>query len=163
VSGGFDHPLGRMAATAKGLAPSPACGVETSEARSWRVGVGVLPRFTLVVWKEFPPPASHHSMRHSRSFASAFSSKNGREGGLCSPASGRGAASPRTGRFNQKSSRSSHHCRGFPTRRRIGNRTAKSVYITQSGAESGGDSSPMIPLKPQDDPEPVAASISSQC
>jgi hypothetical protein len=28
-----------------------------------RVGVGVLPRFTLVVWREFPPPASHHSMR----------------------------------------------------------------------------------------------------
>jgi hypothetical protein len=25
--------------------------------------VGVLPRFTLFVWKEFPPPASHHSMR----------------------------------------------------------------------------------------------------
>jgi hypothetical protein len=54
--------------------------------------VGVLPRFSLFVWREFPPPASHHSMRHSRSFASAFSSKNGREGGLCSPASGRGAA-----------------------------------------------------------------------
>jgi hypothetical protein len=53
--------------------------------------------------------------------------------------------------------------RGFPTRRRIGNRTAKSVYITRSGAESGGDSSPMIPLKPQDDPESIAASISSQC
>src|SRR5882757_601648 len=28
-----------------------------------RVGVGVLPRFTLFVSKEFPPPASHHSRR----------------------------------------------------------------------------------------------------
>ena len=28
-----------------------------------RAGVGVPPRFALFVWKEFPPPASHHSMR----------------------------------------------------------------------------------------------------
>jgi len=28
-----------------------------------RVGVGVLPRFTLFVWRELPHPASHHSMR----------------------------------------------------------------------------------------------------
>jgi hypothetical protein len=45
--------LGRMA-TAKGLR-------SFSRLRR-RVGVGVLPRFMLVVWKEFPP-ASHHSMR----------------------------------------------------------------------------------------------------
>ena len=35
-----------------------------------RVGVGVSPRFALLVWRE-PPPASHRLMRHSRSFASA--------------------------------------------------------------------------------------------
>src|SRR5882757_1536959 len=67
--------LGRMA-TAKGLR-------SLSRLRG-RVGVGVVPRFTLFVWREFPPPASHHSMRCATS-----------------PASGRGAASPRTGRFNQ--------------------------------------------------------------
>src|SRR5205807_10355929 len=36
-----------------------------------RAGVGVPPRVALFEWREFPPPASHHSMRHSRSFASA--------------------------------------------------------------------------------------------
>src|SRR5882762_2573691 len=47
--------LGRMAATAMGLR-------SLSRLRG-RVGVGVLPRFTLFVWRELPPPASHHSMR----------------------------------------------------------------------------------------------------
>jgi len=27
-----------------------------------RVGVGVAPRVALFEWREFPPPASHHSM-----------------------------------------------------------------------------------------------------
>jgi hypothetical protein len=39
-----------------------------------------------------PSPGSHLSMRRSRSFASAFFSKNGREGGLSLSHKGRGEA-----------------------------------------------------------------------
>src|SRR5438105_497544 len=49
------------------------------------------------VWREVPPPASHHARRCDLRASSA----------RLDPASGRGQTNPRTGRFNQESSRSS--------------------------------------------------------
>jgi hypothetical protein len=67
-----------------GALPLPRAG------EGWGGGVSAIISFRA---EKFPPPASH-CMRHSRSFRFGVL-RTAAEGGLCSPASGRGAASSR--------------------------------------------------------------------
>jgi hypothetical protein len=108
------------AATQAQSAPSPACGggigglrppslIENADAKH-RLWVGVPPRVTLPVWREFPHP--HRILRCDIAEASLrrCDLRTAAEGGLCSPASGRGEVSSLPERFNQITSRSKSPC-----------------------------------------------------